>query len=452
MTARRHVVVVGGGAAGCVVAAACSADPSTGVTLLEAGPGGLGLSAPAGIGAPSFFTALATPGRTWEHLMARRTARQAPAWYPRGRGLGGSSSVFGMMAMRGEPDDYDRWVAEGATGWSASEVWDTFDGLPVPLIPATDEEHGPLARAVLAALPGHAHAVALARTASGRRASSAEVFLAPVVGRANLAIRTETLVDRILLDGRRAAGVRLANGEELTADEVVVCAGAIHTPAILLRSGIDRPGIGAGLQDHPAFPIPLRLRVPPPSEDSLPATVIASFSSGRSPADLQLLVLDHLGPDRLGAAKVDVALMDVRSRGRVRLASDDPEADPVVEFDLLSDPEDLARLRSGIEMVRDALTRDPIRAVAEWDEPDVSDDAIRASIGDYVHACGTCRMGSPDDPRAVTDPLGRVLGVDGLRVADASLFPTIPRANTFLPTVMAAQHLCDRWELLRTGP
>jgi choline dehydrogenase/5-(hydroxymethyl)furfural/furfural oxidase len=250
----------------------------------------------------------------------------------------------------------------------------------------------------------------------------------------------------------------LTNGSEIGALTVILAAGAIHSPAILLRSGVDRPAIGFGLQDHPSAPITLRLRAPVQT-NSLAVTALARFSSGDLPADLQLLPLDHLGSSSPEFGLISVALMFVQSRGRVQLRSLEPTDEPEIDFALLSADDDVRRLIFGIRQLRQLLNDSPLVNIAEGffvDDKgtqleDLSDDDneianwLRRNVGDYVHASGTCAMGNPQEDSTVVDPLGRVVGYESLKVCDASIFPRLPRANTHFPVMMTAEVLADRW-------
>ena len=323
--------------------------------------------------------------------------------------------------------------------------------------PVCDDYHAPgalgLSRVALTIRDGH-------------RVSTNDAYLEPARDRPNLVVRGHVLVDRVALDGRLAVGVVTADGEHLGAGEVIVSAGAIHSPAILLRSGIgpEAPSgglpVGANLVDHAAIPgFELKLR-PEGRLDSAGVSVVTSvlrYSSGLAgagDADMQVLWFSAVGPrdeDRAGA-RIVAAAMRCFSRGRVRLRTDDPRDDPAVEFQMLSDERDLVRLRDATRRVLAIVRQPAVEAVAEevlaGTEPlealstDEAIDAwLASSVNDYVHAAGTCRMGTAGDPAAVVDPHCRVIGYDGLRVCDASVMPDVPRANTHLTTVAIAEGL-----------
>ena len=353
-----------------------------------------------------------------------------------------------MVGLPGEPGDYDEWEHSfGCTGWGWSEVGPWFERLPIPLRPATPAEIGPVARALLRA-EQTAEAALLTRTADGRRASVNDVYLEPARSRQNLQIVGDALVDRVLMEGTRAMGVRLADGREFEAATVIVCCGAVHSPAVLLRSGVQRDGIGIGLQDHPSFPLTMRLREPMAEPLSRPAITALLRASHAVRHDVQLLAMDVLDPSLPDLALLMGAAMRVHSRGTVRLASTDALVDPIVQFDMLSDERDLDTLRAAAQLAERVALSAPMAAIATPEPYSLADDALRATVGDYVHATSTCRMGAVDDPLAVVDSSCRVIGHDGLLVCDASVMPTVPRANTHLPTVMIAERVAG---LLNAG-
>ncbi len=442
-----HWVVVGAGSAGCVVAARLSEDEQRSVTLVEAGPDLRPGAVPDAIDGPSFFEALALPGRTYPDLFAARTRGGTATTYQRGRGAGGSSAVNAMIALRGDPAMYAGW------GWhDAPAAWDR---VAIPSEMADLDELGPVDRALLAASP-HAQRVPLTRR-NGRRVTSFEAYLWPLLGQPNLTIRCDAIVDEVIIEGRRATGVRLGDGAVIEADHVVLAAGAIHSPAILLRSGVDTPGIGEGLQDHPSAPFALTLAEPVADPAS---ALVASVAMQRG--GVQVLPLNHLGAQGVGGFGLLLAAV-MRTHGRhgaVRLVSPDPSIDPQVSFNLLEDERDLDALMSACRSVIELLEHDAFRSIVDAvhiDEFGTSVDALhdvdelrrwaRSAAGDYVHASSTCAMG------AVVDQDGGVVGYDRLYVCDASVFPWIPDVNTHLPTTMLAERLVARWRApLRVPP
>lgn len=432
-------IIVGAGSAGCVVANRLSARPDADVVVLEDGPDLAPDAVPAAIAGPSFFDAMAAPGRMYPDLHATMTTGGEPRLYRRGRGLGGSSAVNAMVALRGAPDLYRSW------GWDDCDA--AWQRVAVPAAVAADHEVGAVDRA----LRTHADAEAARLTRiEGRRVTAAEAYLWPAADRPNLSVQPGCSVDRIEFDGSTVRGVALSDGTTLEADRVVLCAGAIHSPAVLLRSGLANHNIGRNLQDHPSVVFTLQL-VPdahhPPS--SLP---VASVIHQRRGANLlQLLPMNHLGtaPETAGLGALLAALMT--PKGNAGTITVDAMGAPVIDFALLADDEDVRGLQDAAELGLELLASEAFGDIVEQvfiddqgttvdalDSPRAIEQWVRGSCGDYVHATGTCAMG------AVVDDRGAVDDTQGLYVVDASVFPSIPDANTHLPTLMLAERLAPR--------
>lgn len=372
-------LVVGAGAAGCAVTAELMTDPTAEVTLLEAGAG----DRPAGIDSPSFFDALALPDRTF------------PGPIRRGRGLGGSSAVNGMVAGR---------------SWPA--------GMPVE--PVGADEIGPVGRALRQAVSG-AEPARLVRH-GGHRVTAADHFLSGLPDD-RFELRASSEVGAVAVEHGRAVGLVLTDGETFAADAVVLCAGAIATPAILLRSGI-ASGVGDGLRNHPGVPILLRRTGEPVDPHSNPITM--SWRHGA----VDVLAIEHLGPAEPGWAMLLTVALTTSTSGRVRLDPAGPGGAPLVDWEL--DPSDRAR-----------LARSALRTSGAVEHPAFRDIVDEVVIGDgpggVFHWASTCAIGS------VLDEDGAVRGCERLFVADASAFPDLPVDHLMLPTIAQARRLAARF-------
>ncbi len=435
--------MVGAGSGGCVAARRLF-DAGHEVTLVEAGPELRADDVPEEIAGGDTFAALSTRGRAYDDVVARRTTAGPVGPYARGRGVGGSSAVNAMVALRGDPRLYDSW------GWDRAGVDDAWSRVLIPEQRPSVSELGRIDRLLLAATDD-ARVCPLTRR-DGRRVTSAEAYLWPVIAEpaGRFQLIAERTVDRVVFDGSGAAtGLVLVGGDEIHADAIVLAAGAIHTPTILLRSGV--AGVGIGLRDHPAAGLLLRLRADARTRlDPARRGLVAASTIERD--GIQILALNHLGAGApADLAMLLVALMRPTSDGgSVRLRSDDPTVAPIVEFALLDRPEDRSRLGDGVRRTVRLLERPPFSEVVDAIYIDdrgttvdalADDDAVERWLvrhgADYVHATSSAASALDDD--------GAVRDHEAVYVCDASAFPGIPDANTHLPTTMLAERLAVRW-------
>ena len=484
--------MVGAGGAGAALAArlAAGGDP---VLLLEAGPDFTTAETTLEVRGRDFHgqdDALARhPELWWPDLFARRTPRQPPSLYKRGRGVGGTSTIDAMMSIRGVVEDYD---GMGASGWSFAELLPTFRRLesdldypnspwhgaegPIPIHREPESGWGSVDRAFAESVtdlgygwaPDHNEPGTTGgspyglNVREGLRVSTNDAYLEPLRGHPNLTIAVGALVDRVLFDRLgAAAGVRLADGREHRIDaggEVVLSAGSVHSPAILLRSGVgpaanlkrldiralaDLP-VGLGLQDHAVVPTPFS--VDPGATagaGNRRCNACLRFSSSLEGAGSNDLFMISVNSVFSTQGSIGLWLNRAFSTGRLALASADPTVNPVIDLRLLSDARDRTRLLEGLERVREVAEHGALArlrtGLLALPEADRLDELVREGY----HMTSTCRMGAENDPRSVVDARCRVIGVRNLRVADASVMPEVPRANTFLSSVIIGERVAE---------
>ncbi len=508
-------VIVGAGSAGCVLAARLTEDPDVKVLLLEAGPP----DSNENIHVPLGYLQLGSTEVDWDiHSAPEEHCDHRRITLPRGRVLGGSSSINAMVYIRGNSLDYDEW---GVQGWAYDDLLpyfrrsednergsDEFHGAGGPL-PVSEPRSGNRisqafvdagAQAGLARNPDFNGAaqdgVGLYQVTQrgGMRASTAVAYLHPAMERANLTVMPYMQVQKILFEGNRAVGVlasQLGQPQEFRAErEVILSGGAYNSPQLLMLSGVgpaehltmrevevllDQPAVGANLSDHPATqlvwttpePESLLLALEPAALEEFEATQTGPFTSNLAEAggfirveegapapDIQFhvapvqIINEGLSDPEAHGVWVSPCLLTEQSRGSVRLASADPSAKPIVHNAFYSQGDDMDRMIAGLRRALDICAQpamapyaaEPFNVPAGDSREELRAHVAKTTFAIY-HPVGTCRMGADDG--AVVDPQLRVNGIEGLRVVDASVMPTVPRGNTNAPVIALAERASD---------
>ena len=538
MTERYDYIIIGSGSAGSALAYRLGEDGQRRILVLEFGGTDAGplIQMPAALSYP-----MNMPRYDWGYRAEPEPALGGRSLAcPRGKVIGGSSSINGMIYVRGHAGDYAHWEDSGAAGWGYADVLPYFRrmetshggeapwrGTGGPLHVTRGPRDNPLHDAFVAAAQAAGYAAtpdyngyrqegfgpADMTVWKGRRWSAANAYLRPALKRGNVRLVKGALVDRILFDGRRAKGVRYFRGgvaHEVAADaEIILSAGAINSPQILQRSGVgpgqvlqaagvdvlaDRPGVGANLQDHLEVyfqvaclqPITLyrhlgllaKARIGAEwlffkrglgASNQFETLGFIRSAAGVAYPDIQYHFLpvaisyDGTAPAEGHGFQLHVGPMRSKSRGYVHIRDANAENPPEIRFNYMSHPDDWAEFRRCIRLSREIIAQPPMDsyrgAEIQPGEGAVSDEAIDAFIRDNAesayHPCGTVRMGAADAAMSVVDPHCRVIGVDGLRVADSSIFPRITNGNLNAPSIMtgekAADHIMGRAPLARAN-